>query len=615
MTRTLVLLGLLGLMLVAAPWASLAPAPALEAQEEPADVSGRIPTIGWSNVPSASQNISGSFSVTVAKTGGTGGLGWVHIEYNNGSGWSTLANVTSPHTYSWDTTGFDDGFNYTLRAIGEQNGGGCCDYTNQIYSGTFGVFNNAGGGGNPLITNFTVTGAVGGNGSTSGTRAWVDTPIDGTLQLNYSVDTGNGSWPSYANLTGAPGPGGPPEDNSDPLDFHWNWTSGFFDEGQWTITLTVFDNESDTHIRFLYMGIDRSGPTVGTPVLDLGAGWHQETTVNFSGLNVGASDGGGSGIDHYEVRDSTETNWTDVGGTGSGSHSLLEGTRTLEFRAVDLLGNAGTPVTAQVQVDRTDPIEGTWTLPVVTTSTVGNVLLSHTASDADSGVDDGTSRLEYGFDSDGLGTTPDISGSWTNVAASSLTANLTGIDWSTKSNQYLFLRAIITDTAGNAITGGVESTVILPGLDLSWGNTTQDRIVVRPGGIVNLTTILETNEAYAGAVTVRLESAPADRDSSVNFTTVETRLLTAGSLSDSTETIQWNVTVSSTQALDLRLVIDPAGAIDERDEGNNDAYLIVQGIDPQLAGTVPGFAPSLAMIALAGLFMGVFLRRRDDDDA
>ena len=179
------------------------------------------------------------------------------------------------------------------------------------------------------------------------------------------------------------------------------------------------------------------------------------------------------------------------------------------------------------------------------------------------------------------------------------------------------LRAILVDEAGNSFTTQATSYQILPGLDLSWNisQTNVDRIVVRPGeqsGNVTITSVLESNEDYGGSVIVRLETAPADRSSSVDWTVMETRNLPAGTLSNSSETIVWKYTVPRSGQFDLRLVIDFANVIDEYDEGNNANYLVVTGAALDAPGLVPSFAPSLIVLILVGFALS-FLQRRTRD--
>jgi len=144
-----------------------------------------------------------------------------------------------------------------------------------------------------------------------------------------------------------------------------------------------------------------------------------------------------------------------------------------------------------------------------------------------------------------------------------------------------------------------------------------DRIIVRPGeqtGNVTITSVLETNaeDGYGGSVIVRLETAPADRSASVDWTVMETRNLPAGELSNGSTTIVWQYTVPSSGQFDLKLVIDFANVIDEYDEGNNDNYLVVTGASLDDPGLVPSFAPSLLVLVLVGFALSLLQRRTRD---
>ena len=178
-------------------------------------------------------------------------------------------------------------------------------------------------------------------------------------------------------------------------------------------------------------------------------------------------------------------------------------------------------------------------------------------------------------------------------------------------------RAVVVDNAGNQYTSSPSSYQILPGLDLYW-NATQtnlDRLIVRPGeasGTVMITSLLEANQNYGGSVVVRLESAPADRTSSVSWTVMESRTLDSGTLSDGEEELIWNYTVPQTGQFDLRLVIDYVNVIDEYDEGNNFNHMVVTGAGIGSPGLVPSFAPSIILILLTGFALALLQRRTRD---
>jgi hypothetical protein len=134
---------------------------------------------------------------------------------------------------------------------------------------------------------------------------------------------------------------------------------------------------------------------------------------------------------------------------------------------------------------------------------------------------------------------------------------------------------------------------------------------VRAGteGQVNVTSVLVSNEAYVGSVVIRLQTAPADRNSDVTWTTLETRTLPPIALADLSETMYWSVTVLNQGEYDIRLTADSDDSISERDEANNDAYMVVQGATPKMVGLVPSFAPTMLMTALVGLYIGLIISR------
>ncbi|MDP6200319.1 MAG: hypothetical protein QF531_06055, partial [Candidatus Poseidonia sp.] len=270
-----------------------------------------------------------------------------------------------------------------------------------------------------------------------------------------------------------------------------------------------------------------------------------------------------------------------------------------------------------VRVDATAPVGVSWVVDELTTSRIGPANVSFIAEDADSGIDNSSSYIQYGFDSNGVGETPDLSGRWLTMGVNGLSGQVGLSSWATKSRQHLMFRAVLVDEAGNSFTTQASSYQILPGLDLFWNisETNVDRIVVRPGeqtGNITITSVLESNEDYGGSVIVRLETAPADRSASVEWTVMETRNLPAGVLSNSSETIIWQYTVPNAGQFDLRLVIDFADVIDEYDEGNNNNYLVVTGASLDAPGLVPSFAPSILLIVLVGFALSLLQRKTRD---
>ena len=241
--------------------------------------------------------------------------------------------------------------------------------------------------------------------------------------------------------------------------------------------------------------------------------------------------------------------------------------------------------------------------------------ISFSSYDEGSGIDFVESKIEYGFDYNGIGTIPDISGAWLSIAETGLSGTVGLTSWATKSRQYLLLRATLVDEAGNEFITIPAAFQVLPGKDISWNlsQTTLDKLVVKPGentGKVQLSSLIESNEVYGGALTIWLEAAPADRDADVQWTLVDSKLLPAGSLSDMSENLTWNYTVSDRGQWDLRLTIDPFNIIDERDEGNNAHYLVVTGASLSYSNAVPSFAPGIAILLLVGFALGLMIKKR-----
>ena len=297
--------------------------------------------------------------------------------------------------------------------------------------------------------------------------------------------------------------------------------------------------------------------------------------------------------------------------------TLNEGINTISVRATDRVGNIGPVSQLNIQIDTENPEEIGWNVEQITTDRIGPVPVEFSALDSTSGIDTTASYIEYGFDSNGVGQTPDLSGSWQQISTTGLSGVVAQSSWVTKSRQYLMLRAHVFDLAGNSITTSPASYQILPSLDFSWNisETNLDRLIVKPGqnsGNVTITSLLESSENYGGGVTVQLESAPADRTSSVSWTVLESRTLSSGTLSDSSELLIWNYTVPNSGQYDLRLVIDPNNVIDEYDESNNKNHMVVTGASISSIIDAPSFAPSILMLIFTSMLISYISNRTRD---
>ncbi|MEE2974759.1 MAG: hypothetical protein VX831_05915 [Candidatus Thermoplasmatota archaeon] len=560
--------------------------------------------IAFSNGPAQDDEIKGTHAVTFS-VGGTGTLASLLLEITTDeSTWTTLVNLTTtPWMYPFDTTSMTND-TYKLRASG-------WDSDSESFalaeSGWFDIVNQV-----PAITTFTVLNPDAGTGASLSDRAWFNIGAQDTLSFRWGASDDD---LKQATLSNVPGPGAPATDGPTTLSYGWDWASGNMQEGTWSPRLTVQDHSGLSNTSTLFIGIDRTGPTIGTVTVGDGDAWQQSTEVSISGLLTEADDGQGSGVASvdYALNGGAWTTTT----SDSLDLTLTEGVHSLTLRATDRVGNTGANSTVMVRVDQTAPIGLSWSVDELTTSRLGAANVSFNAEDADSGIDNSASYIQYGFDSNGVGETPDLSGRWLTLGVNGLSGQVGLASWATKSRQHLMFRAVLVDEAGNSFTTQATSFQILPGLDLYWNvsETNVDRLVVRPGeqtGNITITSVLESNEDYGGSVIVRLETAPADRSSNVDWTVMETRNLPAGTLSNSSETIVWQYTVPRAGQFDLRLVIDFANVIDEYDEGNNNNYLYVTGASLDAPGLVPSFAPSLLLIVLVGFALALLQQRTRD---
>ena len=560
--------------------------------------------IGFSNGPAQDDDIKGTHALTFS-VGGSGTLESLLLEITTDeSTWTTLVNLTTtPWMYPFDTTAMTND-TYKLRASG-------WDSDSESFalaeSGWFNITNQV-----PVITTFTVLNPDAGTGASLSDRAWFNIGALDSLSFRWGASDDD---LKQATLSNVPGPGAPATDGPNSLSYGWDWASGSMDEGTWSPRLTVQDHSGLSNTSTLFIGIDRTGPTVGAVTVGDGGAWQQSTEVSITGLLTQADDGQGSGVASVDYAVNGGAWTTTISDTLT--LTFTEGTHSLTLRATDRVGNTGANSTVTVRVDQTAPIGLSWSVDELTTSRVGAANVSFNAEDADSGIDNAASYIQYGFDSNGVGETPDLSGRWLTLGVNGLSGQVGLASWATKSRQHLMFRAVLVDEAGNSFTTQSSSFQILPGLDLYWNvsETNVDRIVVRPGdqtGNVTITSVLESNEDYGGSVIVRLETAPADRSSNVDWTVMETRNLPAGTLSNSSETVVWQYTVPSAGQFDLRLVIDFANVIDEYDEGNNNNYLYVTGASLDAPGLVPSFAPSLLLIVLVGFALALLQQRTRD---
>ena len=557
--------------------------------------------IVFSNGPAEDESVTGLKTVTFSLTG-TGTIDSILVEIAQvGGAYSTLTNLTgTPWLFNFDSTSQTNG-TYTLRATGWDS-----DVSDVTVATTdeFTIDNQV-----PVITAFTALSPDVGTGATSSDRAWYNVGETGTIEFRYGISDDDFN---RATLQNVPGPGTPATDGPTSLAYGWDWSSGSFSEGTWNPRLTVFDDSGLSSSETIFIGIDRTGPTMNSVSVGNGGTWQSTTSVSISGILDAANDGAGSGVDVVELQIDGGT-WSTIT-TNTHTVTLSEGNHSISLRATDRVGNVGNTISETVRVDTSMPELVGWTVDPLTTNLIGIANISFSTYDLLSGIDEDAVSLQYGFDSNGVGLTPDLSGQWLELPGSGLDRGLAMANWATKSRQYLMLKATIVDEAGNSETTDPQGFQVMPGLDLSWNTTATDldRLVVRPGenfGNVTITGEVRSNQMYAGAVVVSLEAAPADRSATTQWTVMSVLTLPAGSLGDNVESVEWSYTVPNSGQYDLRVRIDPSNVIDENSEINNDHYMVVTGADVSSPGLVPSFAPSLIALICIGFFVALIQQR------
>mgnify|MGYP006132340799 CR=1 FL=1 len=561
-------------------------------------------TLIFSNGPSQGQNLKGLFTLSIASSG-TGSLSSIEIEISSdGNSWTQVTNLTTtPWLKHVDTTSYANGtWTFRVRAWDSS----VSNHTEWYNSEEFNIANQV-----PIITSFSLTNTGVGSGATAIDRAWYPLDANGTLGFTWSASDDD---LTHASLANAPGPGTPSDDGPGTIAYGWDWNTGAIAEGTYNPRLTVWDGSGLSATKTMFIGIDRTAPTMSMPTIGEGIEWSDSTTVIISDLDTSVDDSSGSGVSYVQIF--VDGLWSNVT-TPSITLNFAEGEHVISIRPVDRVGNVGSSIDVDIKVDVTEPEGLGWTVDELTTSLDGAANISFAAQDLGSGIDLTNTKLQYGFDLNGVGATPDQSGRWIDVGVSGLDGTVALASWVTKSRQYLMVRAIVVDDAGNQLTTIPNSFQILPGLDLSWNatETAVNKLVVRPGdtnGGVVITSLLEANQEYGGAVTVYLQAAPADRSADVEWTTKQTIVVTNGNLTNEChcELLIWDYVVPNTGQWDMRLVIDPSNNIDERDESNNNHHMMVTGASVTGLGVVPSFAPGITALLITGFAIALYQNRR-----
>ena len=364
-------------------------------------------SIQFSNGPTANQDVKGLFTLTFTPAG-TGTISSIEIEISNdGNTWTQVANLTStPWLKHVDTTAYNnDSWTFRARAWDSDVG----NFTEWFTSGEFNIVNQV-----PVITSFELTNLGVGSGTSALDRAWYSIATDGTLFFTWDADDDD---LTHASLANVPGPGNPTNDGPGTLAYGWDWNTGAIAEGTYNPRLTVWDGSGLSASQTMFIGIDRTAPTMTAPTVGNGNEWVNDNIVTISGFDSATDDGGGSGLDYVQIQQ--DSVWSDIT-SSSTTLTFAEGEHQISMRAIDRVGNIGTSIDVDVKVDTIEPEGISWTVDEISTSHVGPVNISFSAQDLGSGIDLNNSKIQYGFDLNGVGATPDQSGRWIDIAESGL---------------------------------------------------------------------------------------------------------------------------------------------------------------------------------------------------
>ena len=364
-------------------------------------------SLSFPNGPTANEDVTGLYTVTISSSG-TGTISSMIIEISSdGSDWDEVVNLTTtPWLTYLDSTSYTND-SYTLRVKAYDTD--VNEYTDYYSSGEFNIVNQV-----PVITSFSLSNTGTGTGETALNRAWYNIPANGTLGFGWAATDDD---LSHASLTNVPGPGTPTNDGPSELSYGWDWNTGNIQEGTYNPRLTIYDNSGLSATKTMFIGIDRTAPTFSSPTIVGNNGWSSTEEVTISGLDSAADDGSGSGISHVQYKQNNVWfNTTD----SSISLTFQEGEHTIPMRAVDNVGNVGNSIDVEIKVDTSEPIGIGWTVPELSTSIIGAVNISFRAEDLGSGIDNSSSKIQFGFDLNGVGATPDQSGRWIDYGDSGL---------------------------------------------------------------------------------------------------------------------------------------------------------------------------------------------------
>ena len=364
-------------------------------------------SLAFANGPTENQDVKGLYTLSFSSTG-SGTIASMEIEISNDdTNWSPVANLTStPWLKHVDTTAYANG-SWTFRARAWDSAAD--NFTSWFESGEFNIVNQV-----PLITSFTLANSGVGSGASALDRAWYPIAANGTLEFDWAATDDD---ITHASLANVPGPGTPSDDGPGTIAYGWDWNTGAIAEGTYNPRLTVWDGSGLSASKTMFIGIDRTAPTMTTPTIGDGGSWSDSTSVTISGFDAATNDGSGSGLDYVQIQQ--DSTWSNVSGSST-TLTFEEGEHQILMRAIDRVGNIGTAITVDVKVDVTEPEGIAWSVDEISTSHVGPINISYSAQDLGSGIDLSNSKIQYGFDLNGVGATPDQSGRWIDLGASGL---------------------------------------------------------------------------------------------------------------------------------------------------------------------------------------------------
>ena len=235
----------------------------------------------FSNGPSQGDDVKGLFTLSFASTG-SGTLSNIEIDISSdGSNWVPVENLTTtPWLTHVDTTDYANG-SWTFRARAWDSTAN--NHTTWFTSGEFDIVNQV-----PIITSFTLSNSGVGSGTSAIDRAWYSLDANATLGFTWAAMDDD---LTHASLANVPGPGSPSDDGPGSLAYGWDWNTGSISEGTYNPRLTVWDGSGLSVSETMFIGIDRTAPSMSTPTIGDGQEWTDSNSVTISDLDDATDDG------------------------------------------------------------------------------------------------------------------------------------------------------------------------------------------------------------------------------------------------------------------------------------------------------------------------------------